>query len=58
VQGAAGVGYHGPHAEFGEHVGGCLHLGCPAQRVPGGAVDDPLHAARVSRRQFGGDVLA
>jgi hypothetical protein len=26
--------------------------------MPGGAVDDPLHAARVGRGQFGGDVLA
>jgi hypothetical protein len=35
-----------------------LHLGGPAQGVPGGAVDDPLRAVRVGRGQFGGDVLA
>jgi hypothetical protein len=58
VQGAAGVGHHGPHAEFGEHVRGRFHLGGPAHGVPGGAVDDPLHAARVGRGQFGGDMLA
>jgi hypothetical protein len=27
VESAAGVGHHGPDAEFGEHVGGRLHLG-------------------------------
>jgi hypothetical protein len=58
VQDAAGVGHQRRHAEFGEHVRGCFHLGGPAQGVPGGAVDDPLHAARVGRGQFGGDVLA
>jgi hypothetical protein len=58
VHGAAGLGHHGPHAEFGEHVRGRFHLGGPAHRVPGGAVEDPLHAARVGRGQFGGDVLA
>jgi hypothetical protein len=58
VQGAAGVGHHRPDAEFGEHVRGRLHLGGPAYRVPGGAVEDPVHAARVGRGQFGGDVLA
>jgi len=58
VQGAAGVGHHGPHAEFGEHVRGRFHLGGPAHRVPDGAVEDPIHGARVSRGQFGGDVLA
>jgi hypothetical protein len=58
VQGAAGVGHHGPHAEFSEHVRGRFHLGGPAQGVPDRAVDDPLHAARVGRGQFGGDVLA
>ena len=58
MQGAAGVGHHGPHAEFGEHVRGRFHLGGPARGVPGGAVEDPLHAARVGRGQFGGDVLA
>jgi hypothetical protein len=58
VQGTAGVGHHGPHAEFGQHVRGCFHLGGPAQGVPEGAVDDPLDAARVGRGQFGGDVLA
>jgi hypothetical protein len=58
MQGAAGVGHHGPHAEFGEHVGGRLHLRGPAPCVPGGAGDDPLHAARVGRGQLGGDVLA
>jgi len=58
VQDAAGVGHHGPDAEFGEHVRGRFHLGRTAQRVPGGAVDDPLHAARVGRGQLGGDVLA
>jgi hypothetical protein len=58
VQGTAGVGHHGPHAQFGEHGRGRFHLGGPAQRVPGGAVDDPVHHARVGRGQFGGDVLA
>jgi hypothetical protein len=58
VQGAAGVGHHGPHAKFGQHVRGRFHLGGPAQGVPSGAVDDPLDAARVGRGQFGGDVLA
>jgi hypothetical protein len=58
VQGAAGVGHHGPDAEFGQHIRGRFHLGGPAQRVPGGPVDDPLHAARVGRGQFGGDMLA
>jgi hypothetical protein len=58
VQDAAGVGHQGPHTEFGEHVRGRLHLGGPAQGVPGGAVDDPLHAAGVGRGQFRGDVLA
>ena len=58
MQGAAGVGHHGLDAEFGEHVRGCFHLGGPAQCVPGCAVDDPVHAARVGRGQFGGDVLA
>jgi hypothetical protein len=57
VHGAAGVGHHGRHAQFGEHVGGRLHLGGPAYRVPGGAIDDPPHAARVGRGQFGDDVL-
>ena len=58
MQGAAGVGHHRSHAQFGEHVGRGFHLGGPAQRVPGGTVDDPLHAARVGRGQLGGDVLA
>jgi hypothetical protein len=58
VQGAAGVGHHGLDAELGEHVGGGLHLGGPAPRVPCGAVDDPLYAALVRRGQLGGDVLA
>jgi hypothetical protein len=58
VQGPAGVGHHGPDAEFGEHGRGRFHLGCPAQRVPGGAVNDPLHDARVGCGQFGSDVLA
>jgi len=58
VQDAAGLGHHGWYAEFGEHVRGCLHLGGPAQGVPCGAVDDPRHAARVGRGQFGGDMLA
>jgi hypothetical protein len=58
MHGAAGVGHHRPHAEFGEHGGGRRHLRGPPPRVPGGAVDDPLHAARVGRSQFGGDVLA
>ena len=58
MQDAAGVGHQGPHAEFGEHVRGGFHLGGPAQGVPGGAVDDARHAARVGRGQFGGDVLA
>jgi hypothetical protein len=55
---AAGVGHHGTDAEFGEHVRGRFHLGGPAQRVPGGAVDDPLHAVRIGRGQFGGDMIA
>jgi hypothetical protein len=58
MQGPAGVGHHRPDAEFGEHGRGRFHLGGPAQRVPGRAVDDPLHHARVGRGQFGGDVLA
>ena len=58
MQDAAGVGHQGRYAEFGKHVRGCLHLGGPAQGVPGGAVDHPLCAARVGRGQFGGDVLA
>jgi len=58
VQDAAGVGHHGPDAEFDEHVRGRLHLGRPAQRVPRSALDDPLHAACVGRGQLGGDVLA
>ena len=58
MQGPAGVGHHRPHAEFGEHVRGRFHLGGPAHRVPGGAVDDPLYAARVGLGQLGGDVLA
>jgi hypothetical protein len=58
VHGPAGVGHRGLDAEFGEHVRGRLHLGRPAQGVPDGAVDDPLHAPRVGRGQFGGDVLA
>jgi hypothetical protein len=58
VQGTAGVGHHRLDAEFGEHVRGRFHLGGPAQRVPGGAVNDPVYAARVGRGQLGGDVLA
>jgi len=58
VQDAAGLGHQGPHAEFGQHVRGRLHLVGPAPGVPGGAIDDPLHAARVGRGQFRGDMLA
>jgi len=58
VQDAAGVGHHGRHAEFGEHVRGRFHLGGSAHRVPAGAVDDPLHRSGVGRGQFGRDVLA
>jgi hypothetical protein len=58
VQGPAGVSHHGPDTELGEHRRGRFHLGGPARRMPGGAVDDPIHDARVGRGQFGGDVLA
>jgi hypothetical protein len=58
VQDAAGVRHHGRHAKFGEHVRGRLHLGGAADRVPAGAVDDPLHRPGVGRRQLGSDVLA
>jgi hypothetical protein len=57
VHGAAGVGHHGRHAQFGEHVRGRLHLGGPAHRVPGGAIHDPPHAVRVRAGQFGDDML-
>ena len=57
MQDAAGVRHHGRHAKFGEHVRGRFHLGGAADRVPAGAVDDPLHRPGIGRRQFGGDVL-
>ena len=57
MQGAAGVGHHGPDTQFGKHVGGRFHLGGPAHRVPDGALDDPLDHARVGAGQFGGNVL-
>jgi hypothetical protein len=55
---AAGIGHRGRHAEFGEHLRGRLHLGGPAYGVPGGAIRDPRHAARVSLGQLGADMLA
>jgi hypothetical protein len=58
VQGAAGLGDERTDAEFGEHIGGRLHLGGPAHRVLAGAFGDPLHGSGVGRGQFGGDVLA
>jgi hypothetical protein len=58
VHGAAGVGHQGRHAEFGEHVGGRLHLRGPAHGVPGGAIHEPGHAARVGLGELGFDVLA
>ena len=47
VQGAAGAGHQGRHAEFGQHVRGRLHLGGTANRVLAGAVGDPLHGGGV-----------
>jgi hypothetical protein len=58
VQGPAGVGHHRRYAEFGEHLHRRFHLGGPAHGVPGGAVHDPLHTARVGLGQLGGDVIA
>ena len=58
MQGPDGFGHHRPYAEFGEHVRGRRHLGGAARGVPRGAIDDPLHAARIGLGQFGGDVLA
>jgi hypothetical protein len=57
VHGAARIGHRRGHAEFGEHVRGGLHLGGPAHGVPGGAVHEPRHAARVGRGQLGFDML-
>jgi hypothetical protein len=58
VHRAAGIGHRGRHAEFGEHLRGRLHLGGPAYGVPGGAVHDPRHAARIGLGQLGADMLA
>jgi hypothetical protein len=58
VQGAAGPGHQGRHAEFGEHVRGRLHLRRAAHRVPAGAVRDPVQGGGVGCGQFGRDVLA
>jgi hypothetical protein len=58
VPGAAGLGYQGFDAEFGEHVRGRFHLGCSAHGVAHGAVRDALEGARVERAQLGRDVLA
>jgi len=57
VQGAAGFGDQGRHAEFGEHVRGRCHLGRSAHRVLVRAFDDPRHGSGVGRGQLGGDVL-
>jgi hypothetical protein len=57
VQGAAGFGDQGRHAELGEHVRGRCHLGRSAHRVLVGAFDDPHHGSGVGRGQLGGDVL-
>src|ERR1700735_1108470 len=58
MHGPAGVGHGGLDAQLSDHVRGRLHFRAPARRMPCRAVDDPLHAARVRRGQFGGDVLA
>jgi hypothetical protein len=47
MHGAAGRGHQGRHAEFGEHVGGGLHLGGTAQRMLAGAAGDPLQGGGV-----------
>ncbi len=57
MQGAAGVGHQRRHAELGEHVRGRFHLGGSADRVPAGAVDDPLDRRGVRFGQLGRDVL-
>jgi hypothetical protein len=49
VQGAAGVGHQRRHAQFGEHVRGRRHLGGAANRVPAGAVGDPVNHGDVGR---------
>jgi len=49
VQGAAGVGHQRRYAQFGEHVRGRRHLGGAANRVPAGAVGDPVHDGDVGR---------
>jgi len=49
VQGAAGVGHQGRHAEFGEHVRGRFHLGGAAHCVPPGAAGDPLQGGGIGR---------
>jgi len=57
VQGAAGVGHQGRHAELGQHGRGRLHLGGAPHRVLAGAVGDPVQGSGVSGGQFGRDVL-
>jgi hypothetical protein len=55
VDGTAGVGHRGRHAELGEHGRGRGHLGGAAHGVPGRAIDEARHAAF---GELGFDVLA
>ncbi len=58
MQGAAGPGHQGRHAEFAEHVRGRRHLRRATHRMPAGAVRDPVQGGGVGGGQFGRDVRA